>query len=177
MLRHLFRQINQVFRTNKEAETNRKDPTPLKNLGQGDGAWYTRKTILRWDLDIILHLLRLPPRQQEKVEAVLAAIPRKSRTTSLRKRRKLLGLLCSIIPDVSGSRGMFTRVQHSHKRAAGKHVQLATDVYDELEAWRELVRSLASRLTHLHKLEPFAPTWIGDTDPSGSGMGGIRQYP
>ena len=97
-----------MLRPNEEADTNHKDPISLKNLGQGDGAWYTRKTILRWDLDIILHLIRLPPRQQEKVEAVLAAIPRKSRTTSLRKWMKLLGLLRIITLSIAGLRGMFT---------------------------------------------------------------------
>ena len=34
MLRHLFHQINRVFRPNKEADTNRKYPISLKNLGQ-----------------------------------------------------------------------------------------------------------------------------------------------
>ena len=33
MRRHLFHQINRVFRPNKEAETKRKYPISLKNLG------------------------------------------------------------------------------------------------------------------------------------------------
>ena len=66
--------------------------------------------------------------------------------------RKLPELLCSITPAVAGSRGMFTRVQHALKRVAGRHVQLTADVHYELEAWRKIVRSLASRTTHLRKL-------------------------
>ena len=62
MLWHLFHQINRVFRPNKEADTNRKDPISLKNMGQGDGSWSTQKTFLRWDLDTIYNLLRLTPR-------------------------------------------------------------------------------------------------------------------
>ena len=119
MLCHLFHQINLVFRPNEEADTNRKYATSLKKLGQGDGAWYTWKTVLGWYLDTIYHLLRLPPRRQDNVAAALADIPRKVRTTSLHKWRKLLGLLCSIIPAVTGLRGMFTRVQHALKRARG----------------------------------------------------------
>ena len=86
--------------------------------------------------------------------AALAAIPRDAHSTSLRKWRELLGLLRSIKPAVSGSRGMFTQVQHALKRATCRHVQLTADVHDELEAWRKLVRSLASQPTHLRKLQP-----------------------
>ena len=130
MLRHLFHQIDPVFRPNEEADTNQKYPIYLKKLGQGDGACSTQNTVLGWDLDTIDHLLCLPPRQQEKVAAALAAILRKARTTSLRKWRKLLGLLRSITPAVDGSRGVFTRVHHALKRAVGRHVQLTTDVHD-----------------------------------------------
>ena len=83
MPRHLFHKIDRVFCRNKEAETNRKYPISLKNMGQVDGSWSTRKTVLGWDLGTISHLLSLPPRRQEKVAAALAAIPRKVHTTSL----------------------------------------------------------------------------------------------
>ena len=109
--------------------------------------------------------------------AALAVIPGKVCTTSLRKWRKLLGILCSITPAFAGSRVMFTRVQHDLKIAAGRHVQLTTDVQYELKAWRELVHSLTSRPTYLLELETFATTWIGTTKASGSGMGGVCQDP
>ena len=83
---------------------------------------------------MISHLLRLTPRKQEKVAAALASIPRKAHSTSLNKWRKLMGLLHSITPSVSVSRGMFTQVQHALKKAAGRHIKLTTDVHDKLEA-------------------------------------------
>ena len=61
MLRHLFHQIERGKPPTEEADTNRKDPISLKKLGQGDGKWSTWKTILRWYLDTISHLLHLPP--------------------------------------------------------------------------------------------------------------------
>ena len=64
IIRHLFHQIDRIFCPNKEADTNRNYPISLKKLGQGDGAWSARKTVLGWDLDTISHLLHLPPRQQ-----------------------------------------------------------------------------------------------------------------
>ena len=50
------------FHPNAEAETNRKEPISLKKIGKGDGAWYTQKAVLGWDLDMIYHLLRLLPK-------------------------------------------------------------------------------------------------------------------
>ena len=157
ILQHLFQQTERVFHLNEEGDTNKKYPISLKKLGKGDEAWSTRKTVLGWDLDTIDHLLCLPPTRKEKVAAALAAIPWESKTTSLRKWHNILGLLRSITPSVNGSRGMFTRVQHDLKRAAGRHVQLTTDVHDKLESWHKLVRSLANRPTHLRELEPFYP--------------------
>ena len=120
-------------------------PPPLHSL-----------TVLGWDLYMIAHLLRLPHRRQEKVTATLDAIP----------RRKLLGLLLSITQAVAGLRGMFTWT-------TGRHVQLTSDVHDELGAWRKLVRSLESQITYFRKLQPFHPTCIGTTNAFGSGMGGV----
>ena len=73
-----------------------------------------------------------PPIGKEKVVAALAATHGNTSTTSLRKWSKLLGLLNSITPAVNVSRGMLTRVQHALKRAAGRHVQLTTDVHDDI---------------------------------------------
>ena len=100
MLRNLFYKVDRVFRPNDEADTNRKYPISQNNLGQGDGAWSTIKTVRGWDLNMISYLLRFPPRQQENVAAVIAAIPGEARTTSLLNWRKLLGLHLSITPDV-----------------------------------------------------------------------------
>ena len=80
-------------------------------MGKGDGAWSTRKKVLGWDLDTIAHLLHLPPRRQEKVEAALAATPRMAHTTSLRNWSKILGLLQNLTPDVSGSRAFLNARQ------------------------------------------------------------------
>ena len=94
---------------------------------------FNPETVLVWDINTTTHLLRIPPEQQKKAEAALAAISRTAHTTSLRKWRKILGLLRSITPAVTGSRVMFTRVKHSIQKAAGQNVHLTADVHDELE--------------------------------------------
>ena len=48
MLCHLFNQIDRLLRPNEEEDTNLKEAIYLMKLGQGDGAWSTRKTVLGW---------------------------------------------------------------------------------------------------------------------------------
>ena len=84
---------------------------------------------------------------------------------SLRKWRRLLGLLQSITPAVSGLRGMFTRVQNYITRAAWRHVHLTADVHHKLEAWRDLVSILARSPTHLRELQHFLLTGWGRPMP------------
>ena len=170
---HLFNKIDRVFRPNEATDTNRKEPISLNKIGQVDGSWYTQKILPGFNINNVLHLLRLPTNWQAKVKAELKAIPGISHTTSLRKWCKLLGMLQSITPDVAVSRGIFTRVQRALKRAAGMHFQLTTYVHDELDSWHNLISSLARRPTHLRELHTFPPTWMGTTDTSVSGMGGF----
>ena len=110
MLRHLFRSIDTVFWPNAATDVLRKDLISTKNLGQGDAAWSTKKTVLGWELNTKEHHLRLTPKRELKVRAALNVIPTKARQVSLRKRRHLLGLLRSITPAIAGAHGMFTRL-------------------------------------------------------------------
>ena len=68
---------------------------------------------------------------------------------------------------------MFTLVHHVLMRTTGRHVHLTADVHDDLEAWRNLFLSLASRPTHLRKIHPSSLTWMGTIDASVSIMEGV----
>ena len=72
---------------------------------------------------------------------------------------------------------MFTRLQHALKTAKGCRINLTTPVHEELTVWRHLVASLATRPTHLRKIRPHPPTWIGATDSSLTGMVGVCRSP
>ena len=68
---------------------------------------------------------------------------------------------------------MFTCLQHALKKANGRRINLTPPVKEELTVWRHLVASLATRPTHLRKIRPHPPTWIGATDASLTSMGGV----
>ena len=68
-------------------------------------------------------------------------------------------------------------MQHALTGASGRHFQLTADVHNKLEVWRDLVCSLASSPTYLCELQPFSPTWMGNKNSSGSGIGGFYRDP
>ena len=72
---------------------------------------------------------------------------------------------------------MFTHLQHAFKISKGRRINLTTPVHEELTVWRHLVASLATRPTHLQEIRPHPPTWIGATDASLTGMGGVCYSP
>ena len=72
---------------------------------------------------------------------------------------------------------MLTRLQHALKTTKGHWINLTTPVHKELTVWCHLVTSLATRPTHLQEIRPHPPTWIGATDASLTGMGGVCYSP
>ena len=175
MLKHLFHMTNRVFFLNVRSETNRKYPISLKKLMKGGAAWSTRKNILVWDLDMEVQLLCLPEDSSTRMCNVLANIPSSTHRCSLRNWCRLLGLIRSITPEVSGSQGMFTRLQHALTSEKGRYVQLTSDVHDKLHIWGRLLAILESRPTHLREITHFSPSWFGATYASEMGMSDVCQ--
>ena len=48
MLRHLFRSIEKVYRTNVDTNGLYKEPISMKKLSQGVASWSTKNTVLGW---------------------------------------------------------------------------------------------------------------------------------
>ena len=176
-LKHLFRIIDRVLHLNTTAYTHRKDTISQKKLGQVGTAWYTQNTVLVWNLNTVAQSLHLSQKRQFKVKAELNEISPFIHKKSLRKRRKLLGMLRSITPAVAGSRGMFTCVEHALKKATRSHVNLTAAIHNKLAAYHNLVGTLSNMPTHLHNLDPSLPTCIGDTNDPGTGMWGVCRDP
>ena len=51
MLRHLLRSTNTVLGPNEATDSLCKEPISTKNLCQGEASWYTKKTVLGWEID------------------------------------------------------------------------------------------------------------------------------
>ena len=177
MLRHLFRSINTVFRTNKAIDWLRKEPISTKNLSQGGVAWSTKKMVLGWELDMKEYHLRFTSKRESKVCATLDAITAAAHQVSLRKWWHHFGLLQTITPAVAGAHGTITCLQHALRQACGRQLPLSTASHNELSTCRQLVQELTNRPMHLCEIDPFHSNWEDAMDASGTGMGGVCQDP
>ena len=154
MKRHLFRAIDELFRPNNKDDIAREEPISLKKLRKGDTAWSTQKVVLRWTIDTVKQVLTLPDDRNTNLLAMLDTTTPIARRCSRRRWHKLLGTLRSTVPAIAGAAGMFTRLQNALKTAKGRRINLTTPVHKELNVWRQLVASLATRPTHLRKIRP-----------------------
>ena len=119
MTRHLFRTIDSLLRPNDNNDKDRLDAISIKKLKKGDASWSTTKTVLGWAINMAKQVLTHPPARKEKLDKALGAIPRDSHRCSKKKWQCLLVILQSTVPAIAGAHGMFSRLQHTLRVAAG----------------------------------------------------------
>ena len=119
------------------------------------------------------------PPTGENVKSFLGPDKRPPRAARVSKHKwfRLLGLLRSGVPTISGAAVMFIRLQHALKTSDNRRVLLTPKVHDDLNLCRYIIASLASRPTCLGGIKPHPTTWKGPTDASLEGMRGVCQIP
>ena len=169
--------IHRSFFLEEKKRHSPQRPHIYEEADEGGVEWFTCNIMLGWEKYIVAHILRLPSTQTAKVGYALYSIPATAYQCSFWKWSHLPGLLQRITPIVARSQGMFTCIQHALTLMIGQWIDLSEAVQDKLFLWWQIVRSLSQRPTHLHKLKPFLPTWVGATDILGTRMGGVCRNP
>ena len=76
-------------------------------------------------------------------------------------------------PALPGSRGLFSALQDALGRADRNRVRITPLIWDLAADFTAIADSLRERPTRLQELVPGEPTFIGASDASGLGMGGM----
>jgi hypothetical protein len=76
-------------------------------------------------------------------------------------------------PALPGARGLFSLLQDSLQHATRNRVRVTRQVLDMAQDFRMLTDSLHLRPTRLPELVPGHPSFVGASDASGVGMGGV----
>ena len=127
--------------------------------------------------DGVKQVLTLPEDRKRNLLSLLDTILPSASQCSQRRWQKLLGTLHRTVPAIAGAAGIFTRLQHVLRMAKGRRINLSAPVHAELTIWRNLVAPLATIPAQLRDIRPHPPTWIGATDASLTGMGGVCYSP
>ena len=148
------------------------EPTSVKKLLKGDGAWAVIKVILGWLLDTVAKTLQLPQHCYEWLHSLFEALWHQ-RWASIRKWHQLLGELCSMVLAIPGGWGLFSILQTGFKYMDKNRICLDQHIKAQLADFESLAKDLTARPTRLAKIIPDADATIGAVDASKAGMGGI----
>ena len=171
--RILFHCIDMVFREpDSDDDSWKKDPISLKKLLKGDGSLETTKVILGWLVDTVAGTIELPPHRVQRLRDMLAAFPRSRKTCSKKDLHKLVGELRSMIIAIPGGLGCLSWLQE-RLRSAPDRIYLNSQFKDAIDDFRWLADDISNRPTRIAEIIPEAPAFVGTTDASGRGMGGV----
>jgi len=171
--RILFHCIDRVFRPPDDADDEwKKDPISLKKLLQGDGSLETTKVVLGWLVDTVGGTIELPPHRVERLHEMLRAFPRSRRTCRKKDLHKLVGELRSMIIAIPGGVGCLSWLQERLKSAPDR-IYLNHQFKDAIDDFKWLANDITSRPTRIGEVVPEVPVYVGCSDASGLGAGGV----
>ena len=166
--------IDKVFRPNDANDgIGRSEPISQSKLNKGDGTWSTKKTILGWDFDTIAQNVTLPQHRATRLHDILHATLQRQQV-SKKQWQRLLGELRSMVLANRGGEGLFSQLQDVLVRyPTARRFRLNQELRQCLQDWQHLAHSLAARPTAFRELVPLAPSYVGASDASKAGMGGV----
>ena len=169
--RLLLHTVDRLFRPNHPSDDpSRKEPISRSKIDKGDATWATTKIILGWLIDTVSQTIQLPHHRRLRLQELLTLTLTKSRV-SRRNWMRLLGELRSMIHGIVGGAHMLSFLQHA--LAGNSRIRLTPFLRSCLHDWWHLADELAEHPTPLRYLVPTRPTYVGTSDASKQGMGGV----
>ena len=92
---------------------------------------------------------------------------------SRKQWQRLVGKLRFVSTAISGSTGLVSALQTALNKASSSRVRTTKTLADHLAIFNKLIKDLQIRPTHLAKIVPQAPSYVGTTDAAKQGMGGV----
>ena len=172
--------IHDVF---PPAKLEDEDPNSAKKLRKGDGAWALEKDLLGFDFNGDDRSIMVGNDKRILLEATLKSwlrtAKRRGKSSAARipfvEFRKVINQLrhASIsIPSGKGLLSMASRLA-SMEGCQFVFIRVGSDVYQELLAWRTLLRDILNQPTKCTELVSGHPDVIGIVDAAKEGVGGI----
>jgi len=145
----------------------------IKKILEGEGQWDIRKEILGWVFDGIRRCIGLPP---ENLDYLIREVKGTLRCPFIHYKRfeKLVSWLRHAAIGLPVGKGMcapLNRVTFMHPKLVRLHKHGA--VYAAFLNWKFLLMDIKFRPTHVNELVGQPISYVGNTDASGIGAGGV----
>lgn len=176
--RAMLHAIHSVFPPPDITDHKGEDPISRSKLKKGEGLWQTRKEILGWILDGLARTIELPPDKVEKLQKMIQKAKRSKglRTGDFLSLRGKLRHATIGLPAGKGIVGPLDRVQiHDTNGSRLKWIPIKQSslVWEALTDFATLLRQIGSRPTHCKELVAGLPSYLGYSDASRDGGGGV----
>ncbi|EJK54551.1 hypothetical protein THAOC_25810, partial [Thalassiosira oceanica] len=125
-----------------------------------------------WLVDTVGGTIELPPHRVRRLHEMLRAFPRSRRTCRKKDLHKLVGELRSMIIAIPGGVGCLSWLQERLKSAPDR-IYLNNQFKDAIDDFKWLANDITSRPTRIGEIVPEVPVYVGCSDASGLGAGGV----
>ena len=150
------------------------DPTSLKKLRKGDGAWALRKDVLGWTFDGENKTVELQEDRVRDLRKGLKDMLRSRTAIPLNTFQKVAGKLQHASMGVPGGKGLFTPINKQlGKEAKWINLTRNSPLRTALTDWRALLLEANKEPTKALELVHGEPAYIGIVDASKGGVGGV----
>ena len=150
------------------------DPISIKKINNGDGFWTYQKEILGWIVDGANYTIQLSPTKKSKYIKAIKDLLKHPRATP-KDLEKVTGKLGHVAIGVPAGKGLLTPLYHA-QRGSPNHIDL-TPIRQVLLDWIQLLHAVTVTPTDVRELTPALPDYLGYTDASKWGAGGVLWGP
>ena len=147
------------------------DSVSTKKLFNGEGIWATRKEILGWIFDGIAYTIQLPPKKCDQIRRMISKLLKVQRV-SLQKFQKLAGKLQHASFGLPNGRCLFSPLQTA-MLGDPSFITLVPYLRHALMDWLYIIGYMKKNPTSVLLLVTANPSFIGYSDASGVGAGGV----
>ena len=169
--RAILHGIHTVFPPPSITKHSGGDPISEKKLLQQEGLWHTEKEILGWILNGKNFTIQLPTKKATKIKTILKQMARENKVP-LQEFQKLAGNLVHASIGIPKGQGLLSDINKGLQQPT-ENIKITPAIKQALTDWRFLIQIIESRPTSILELTPGQPWFIGYTDASGKGVGGV----
>jgi hypothetical protein len=154
-----------------------KDSISRKKLDKGDAIMTRVQEILGFTLEGLARTVTLPPKKADAICEEISRILKKKRVP-LKRLEKIVGRIMHAAWILPTSKALMTPVYQSYRqRPAIVGLRWNAELRYALADLIPLIKSIATRPTHVHELVTLTPIFTGMVNAASTGAGGIWILP
>ena len=175
--RSILTAIHDIFPPTHVTKFQGEDPISIQKILKGEGVWSTSKEILGWMFDGITRCIAMPPDKHAKLQAEIRVVQRAARRRCpipQKQLEKLRGKLNHASQGIPAGKPLISPLTRAIDPTKPKRlIYISTSITNALRDFRAILRQTVKAPILCRRLITGAPSYIGYSDASLLGCGGV----